>query len=144
MPDNLSLIETTLKSWDAGFECAPHRFNAREFVLELGQRRVEVGHVHNGSWLDILFSRHMRDILIADGKAIAHPYVPDSGWISFAITKPEDVDHALWLLRLSYLEKVNRYGRGKHHFDLLSEVRALKLSPGLHQAAFPRLHKLAG
>jgi len=40
---------------------------------------------------------------LAEGLAEEHRWVPNSGWATFHIRKAEDVKHALWLMRLSYL-----------------------------------------
>lgn len=132
-----SQLESVVTVWDENITTAPHRFNAREFNLSISNRRVELGHIHNGQLLDILFSVKVRDVLIAEGKAQTHQFVPDSGWISFPIRSQADVQHGEWLLRLSYLMNVARYGRGKQSFDLETAISALKLSPTLRQVAFP-------
>jgi len=41
--------------------------------------------------------------LLADGLAEEHHWVPNSGWITFHVRNEEDLKHALWLMRLSYL-----------------------------------------
>jgi hypothetical protein len=40
---------------------------------------------------------------LADGLAEEHHWVPNSGWITFRIRSERDFDHAMWLMRLSYL-----------------------------------------
>jgi hypothetical protein len=32
-----------------------------------------------------------------------HRWVPDSGWVTCYVRSEKDLEHALWLLRLSYL-----------------------------------------
>ena len=49
------------------------------------------------------FPRSVRDALLADGLAEEHHWVPNSGWITFRIRSEQDLEHALWLMRLSYL-----------------------------------------
>jgi luciferase-like monooxygenase len=49
------------------------------------------------------FPRPVRDALLAEGLAEEHRWVPNSGWITFRIRSEEDLKHALWLMRLSYL-----------------------------------------
>ncbi len=39
----------------------------------------------------------------ADGLAEQHHWVPNSGWTTFHVRGEGDLDHALWLMRLSYL-----------------------------------------
>ena len=76
-----------------------HRFGGVEF--EFGD--AEVGHVHTNEIVDIPFPRSVRDALLADGLAEEHHWVPNSGWITFQMRGEEDLRHALWLMRLSYL-----------------------------------------
>lgn len=139
MTNYLEPLESTVVAWDDAISGAPHRFSAREFNLQIGNRRVELGHLHNGRLLDILFSVKIRDVLIAEGKAQTHRFVPDSGWISFPIRNADDYEQAVWLLRLSYLINVYRYGRGKHALDISAEVELLTLSDTLQETAFPSL-----
>lgn len=101
-----------LKSWNkeiinsvsslTGIEAAPHRFGGTEFRIG----NVEVGHLHSSGLLDIPFSVRVRNQLILEELAEPHHILPDSGWISFYIKKQADVDHALWLLNLSYIRYV--------------------------------------
>jgi hypothetical protein len=76
-----------------------HRFGGREFRFG----SAEVGHVHIGGTVDIPFPRPVRDALLREGLAEEHRWVPNSGWITFRIRSEEDFQHALWLMRLSYL-----------------------------------------
>jgi hypothetical protein len=75
----------------------PHRFGGREFRFG----RAEVGHVHFGGTVDIPFTRAIRDVLLEGGLAEKHLWVPDSGWTTFRIRSDKDLEHALWLMRLS-------------------------------------------
>ena len=77
----------------------PHRFSGREFRFG----NAELGHVHLGGTVDIPFRRAVRDALLADGLAEQHPWVPNSGWTTFHLRGEGDLEHALWLMRLSYL-----------------------------------------
>ena len=77
----------------------PHRFAAREFLFG----EAEVGHVHMGGVVDIPFPRSIRDALLAEKLAEEHRWVPNSGWITFHMRSEQDLQHALWLMRLSYL-----------------------------------------
>jgi len=45
----------------------------------------------------------LRDALLENGLAEEHHWVPNSGWITFQMRSEEDLSHALWLMRLSYL-----------------------------------------
>jgi len=77
----------------------PHRFGGMEFLFE----SAEVGHTHEGGIVDIPFPRAVRNVLLAAGLAEQHHWVPNSGWITFQIRNEEDLSHALWLMRLSYV-----------------------------------------
>ena len=90
-------ILETLSTWE-GITISPHRFGGWEFSL--GRR--EIGHIHGDSLLDIPFPRRVRDELVAAGQAKPHHILPETGWVSFYLREPEDVDRALGLLKRSY------------------------------------------
>jgi hypothetical protein len=77
----------------------PHRFGGREFRIG----NAELGHLHIGGTVDIPFPRAVRDALLADGLAEEHRWVSNSGWTAFHVRSEGDLQHALWLMRLSYL-----------------------------------------
>ena len=52
---------------------------------------------------DIPFPLPLHDFLLGHNLALQHRWVPDSGWTTFRIRHGEDVEHAIWLMRLSYL-----------------------------------------
>lgn len=76
----------------------PHRFGGTEF--RVGHR--EVGHVHGDSLVDIPFPLGVRDELVEGGAAEPHHVLPQSGWVSVYLRKPDDVARAIQLLRRSY------------------------------------------
>src|SRR6266513_3595330 len=90
-------LEDTVASWSR-ISVYPHRFGGREFRFA----NAEVGHVHTGGIVDIPFPRSIRDALLAEGLAEGHRWVPNSGWITFRVRSDRDVQHAIWLMRLSY------------------------------------------
>ena len=90
-------IAAAVMAW-AGVERAPHRFGGIEF--RLGRR--ELGHLHGDALVDLPFPRKVRDKLVAAGRARPHHALPDSGWVSFRIESPDDVDSAIALFRLAY------------------------------------------
>ncbi len=102
----------------------PHRFGGREFRLG----KAEVGHVHTGGAVDIPFPRAIRDLLLAEGLASEHYWVPDSGWITFRIRNERDVEHAIWLMRLSYVRYAIKTAADPRNF-LEQETHALRLPP---------------
>jgi hypothetical protein len=93
----LKKLEDIVGSW-AQVSVHPHRFGGREFRLA----HAEVGHVHEGGIVDIPFPRSIRDALLAEGLAEEHHWVPNSGWITFRVRSEKDLQHAVWLMRLSY------------------------------------------
>ncbi len=91
-------LKKEVSSWP-GISVHPHRFVAREYRF----RQAEVGHVHFWEDVDIPFPRTVHDFLLEQNLAMRHRWVPDSGWTTFRIGRGEDVKHAIWLMRLSYL-----------------------------------------
>ncbi len=96
--DFLKKLVVEVSAWPQ-ISVHPHRFGGREFRFG----NAEVGHVHNGGIVDIPFPRTLRDVLLAEGLAEEHRWVPNSGWITLRIRNEEDFRHAVWLMRLSYL-----------------------------------------
>lgn len=101
-----------------------HRFGGREFRIG----NAEVGHVHEGGSVDIPFPRAVRDVLVAEGLASVHHWIPDSGWITFRIRNEQDLRHALWLMRLSYVRYTLKTAVDPHKL-LEQEKEALQLNP---------------
>ena len=90
-------ITAAVESWP-GVKVGSDRFGGVEF--RLGRR--ELGHLHGDRIADLPFPRRVRDELIAAGRARPHHVLPESGWVTFTIVAPEDVDRAIRLFRLSY------------------------------------------
>jgi Luciferase len=76
-----------------------HRFGGWEFLFD----KAEVGHVHIGGVVDIPFTRTIHDALLEENLAEEHRWVPNSGWTTFRMRSENDLERALWLMRLSYL-----------------------------------------
>lgn len=91
-------LEAEVASWPH-VSVAPHQFAAREFRFE----KAEIGHVHFWGDVDIPFPRTVHDLLLAEGRAQRHRWLPDSGWVTFHLRNEADVERAIWLMRLSYL-----------------------------------------
>ena len=84
--------------------------------------------MHTGGIVDIPFPRSIHDALLAEGLAQEHRWVPNSGWITFRIRSEEDLKHALWLMRLSYLRyALKKAADPRELFEQESEQ--LRLSP---------------
>ncbi|MBP7692505.1 MAG: DUF5519 family protein [Anaerolineales bacterium] len=91
-------IHAAVMTW-AGVTSQPHRFGGTEY--RLGARR-EIGHLHGDALLDIPFPKKIRDEVVAAGRAAPHHLLPQTGWVSFYLRAPGDVERALELLRQSY------------------------------------------
>jgi Luciferase len=70
----------------------------------------------------------VRDALLGDGLATQHNWVPNSGWITFQMRSEEDLSHALWLMRLSYLRYALKTATDPHKL-FEQESEQLRLSP---------------
>ncbi len=90
-------IDAVVSRWE-GVTRFPHRFGGREY--RLGDR--EIGHVHGDGLVDIPFPTKVRNEIIGAGLAEAHHVLPQSGWVSFYIRQPADVEKAVALLRRSF------------------------------------------
>ncbi len=97
-------ITTTLSAWP-GVTARPHRFGGTEYVL--GERR-EIGHIHGDELVDIPLPTRLRDEVVAAGRARPHHILPESGWISFYLKEPADLERAIELFRLSYAVAVRQ------------------------------------
>jgi hypothetical protein len=123
MKNHMKKLEDEISRWPH-VSVREHRFGGHEFLFD----NAEVGHVHTGGIVDIPFTRPVRDTLLADGLAEQHHWVPNSGWITFRMDSEEDLSHALWLLRLSYLRyALKRASDPQKLFEQESEQ--LHLSP---------------
>jgi hypothetical protein len=126
-------IQDELEKWE-GVSRSPHRFGGVEYNLSTPHgRMIEIGHVHGNYLVDIPFTRKIREVLVMEGKAEPHHVLPKSGWISFYMKKDSDVENALFLLCLSYLQKL-RTGRNRHNPQLEQQIRSMNLSAALQKA----------
>src|SRR5215471_17540465 len=91
-------LEEEMSAWP-NVSAHPHRFAAREFLFG----DAELGHVHMGGIVDVPFPLAIRDALLEHRLAEEHRWVPNSGWITFRMHSEQDLQHALLLMRLSYL-----------------------------------------
>jgi Family of unknown function (DUF5519) len=90
-------ITTEVTGWE-GVTSHAHRFGGVAF--HLGKR--ELGHIHGDRLADLPFPKRVAEELIADGRALPHHVVRDSGWVSKRIRGDDDVEAVLELFRLSY------------------------------------------
>ena len=116
----------------------PHRFGGREFRFG----NAELGHVHLGGTVDIPLPRAVRDALLAEGLAEEHRWIPNSGWTTFQVRGERDLQHALWLMRLSYLRYALKSAtEPRKLFELESE--GLRLNPRFKSLIEPFVPKTA-
>jgi hypothetical protein len=119
-----------------GVVVAPHRFGGREF--RLGSR--ELGHVHPNGFVDVNFSRPLRDALVEAGLTGSHHRYPDSGWTTFHVTIPANVPTAVDLLRISYLfhaAALSKRNRSIPAPDLEVELASLGVPTPVNDAFAP-------
>lgn len=90
-------ITQAMAAWQ-GVTVQPHRFGGVEYVI--GKR--EIGHIHGDHLVDIPFPKKVHDEIVLAGRAQAHHILPESGWVSFYLRRPEDVGEAIALLEESY------------------------------------------
>jgi hypothetical protein len=114
----------------------PHRFGGLEF--QFGD--AEVGHVHTNGIVDIPFTRPIHDLLLAEGLAEQHRWVPNSGWITFRIRSEQDITHALWLMRLSYLRYAPKEATDPRRL-FEKESEGLRLNPRFKSLLEPFVSK---
>jgi hypothetical protein len=77
---------------------AAHRFGGIVFHL----RGHELGHLHGETVADLPFPPHLRDELVAGGRATPDHGAPDSAWVSRRVERPHDVAEIVELFRMSY------------------------------------------
>ena len=90
-------ITAAVLGWD-GVVAHPHRFGGVEY--RLGRR--EIGHIHGDHLVDIPFPTKVRDEIVASGEAKPHHVLPESGWVSFYLQQPADIEQAIALLQRSF------------------------------------------
>jgi hypothetical protein len=126
--NSLARLESEISQWPS-ISVHPHRFGGREFLFG----KAEVGHIHLGGVVDIPFTRAIRDELLTNGLAEAHRFVRNSGWITFRVRSEQDLKHARWLMRLSYLRYVlksdpnprQRFEQESQRLNLNSQFKSL-------------------
>lgn len=122
-------IVTAVSAWD-GISTHPHRFGGTEFRLG----KVEIGHIHGNRMADLPFTRLIREALVTDGEADVHHLLSESGWVSFYLRRDDDVNRAIKLFRMSYLQKRVRRAKGDDKQALLDEITLLNITPALKTA----------
>lgn len=120
----------TIETWQQ-VTSEPHRYGGTEFKFG----KVEIGHIHHGNGMvDIPFTVKIREALVTEGLANVHHLLEDSGWITVFVRDDSSLKNALWLMRLSYLQKTSR----RLGVDE-SEITKLNLTESVKAVAFPKL-----
>ncbi len=101
------IITRTVSEWE-GITVQPHRFGGVEYAI----RKREIGHIHGDQLVDIPFPRKIRDEIVQAGEAQPHHILPETGWVSFYLRQPGDVEQALRLLERSYAIALRQKVRG--------------------------------
>lgn len=123
----------TVSSWP-GITTGTGRFNSTTFQIGRG----EIGHVHPQMGLvDISYPQPLREQLLAEGHTAEHHMVPERA-TTFTLESDDNLEQALFLLRLSYLYHVSGLDRSTDsdnesiEIDVEGEIRELNLSDELH------------
>src|SRR5262245_10607930 len=90
-------ITQAILTWE-GVTADAHRFVGTEF--RFGRR--EIRHIHGDYLVDISSPKQVRDEIIVAGQAEPHHVLPESGWISFSLRQPANVEQAISLFRQSF------------------------------------------
>jgi len=101
-----------VSSWN-GVSIHEHRFGGVEF--RVGRR--ELGHLHP-LFADLPFPRHIRDELVASGRAKPHHVVPDSGWVTVPMRTASEAENVIGLLRQNYERAANTANEPNPHGNL--------------------------
>lgn len=98
--DWMDNICAEIQQWP-GITSHPHKYGGIQFDL----KHKELGHIHGNGLLDMPFSRQMKTALMQEGYVEEHHIFKNTGWISFYIRTRQDMEYALYLLRLGYNNK---------------------------------------
>jgi len=133
MSAGYAALEQEIAAWE-GVQATTHRFGGIEFQWG----GVEIGHIHRGGMTDIPFTRRVREALVAAQITELHHLLPETGWITFYIRTPQDLETVRTLMRLSYLQKRRRR---MPHDDFVTELASLALPETVKQAAQGHIEK---
>ncbi|PSQ45274.1 hypothetical protein BRD17_01855 [Halobacteriales archaeon SW_7_68_16] len=89
-------------SWP-GVTVGDHRYGGTEWRVE----SREIRHAHAWGMLDVAYLRALCDTLIEEGLTGVHHLLDRFGRAAVCIESPDNCEHARWLVRLSYLHRVN-------------------------------------
>jgi hypothetical protein len=81
-----------------GVSLGVHRYGGIGFFFGA----QETSHIHGNGLLDCFVGREKRDGLLRENTGVMpHHVFPRSGWISFFVRRPEDVERALELIQIA-------------------------------------------
>lgn len=63
----------------------------------------QIGHVHSDCSLHLALTKALKASLIGEQLAEPLSFAPESGWAMFNPIQSDDVEHAIWLMRLNYV-----------------------------------------
>src|SRR5215216_6856665 len=106
MAENFHIL--TITGERPGVTIHDNRFGGIEFRVN-GR---EMGHMHGDRLADLPFPRDVGKKLIAEGKALPHHILPQSGLISYYIKGIEDIPGTIELFQMQY-ERMTSYGKKK-------------------------------
>jgi len=92
----METFENAVSRKDA-IERRPHRFGGVGFFVGT----TEIGHLHGNGLLDLFVGKSFRTDQVGRGRALPHHVFPESGWISFWLRSPADIDQALELFDIA-------------------------------------------
>ena len=95
--DVFKRIKSELTSWP-GVTSGPHRFGGTDFRVN----GKEMGHIHGARFADLPFPMNVRNQLVAEGKALPHHVLPNSGWVTVLIKNEADITSLIGLFRKQY------------------------------------------
>jgi hypothetical protein len=131
LTETITQIKDTVSTWQ-GISAVPHRFGGIEFQLN----NVEVGHIHRNGMIDIPFNTKLRKVLVEHHYTEVHHLLPDSGWTSFYLGRTGDLQQAIELFRLSYIQK----GKRRAKLDVNAELDQLHFNQAVHDVLITPAH----
>ena len=59
-------------------------------------------HIHGHGYCDIRLSKDDQERVLAEGKARAHRWAPEAGYVTFIVNNHKDLERAMDLIRMSH------------------------------------------
>ena len=94
-----------VRRW-SGVEMRPHASPYEPGASDGVEFRLsgrQIGHVHCDCAVHLALTKALKASVVRENLAEPLAIAPTSGWAMFNPTRPEDVKHAIWLLRLNYV-----------------------------------------